>query len=488
MLSMFQKVELTSPMSIESLQKDMAAHQRRALEGNMTRKEFSCWLLQQSSFQISSFPIEHMMDHRHRLPPIDAEENNEFTSLVETRLQKMLMLFPVTYGIELLARSLGVNPRQDAAKLVEAFHLDQVFVELLIKGEIGSARDRPFGKTELGCETGRRMLIYHSAFQAQILTLRARIIDNLPLANTSARNLMTSQFGRDLNDVLHIVRQNSKKLSGDSKQPSQAKLAKNLRTQADRFTNMSSQSDAQMEVICRNFLKLYQPKILRWLRYTERMKLRRSSELHKTIFRTTSLQMLMMIISRLIQISSNSKGLYTANDKLLYHFLKFNLNLLPYKHDRRLIISLFLYRLAILRDPKICEEFPDPEHWISCTPSAGPDGETGTVADSLDQVQSYVGIKENGEVSGGATLAERDNLLSRVAPHRRMILPDDEVLKKIQRIDLLPEYFVLDSARVGGVTPPTVAQAMATRRHEQKSRIPNEPRPRPLNTRVRRHP
>lgn len=440
----------------------------RLLRKGMSRFAYARAAIATTSPQ--DLPPLHLMDHRLRLPRLELRRSDGGTTAddieaqIRDRLLRMLLLSAHPGGRELVAEALILDPEADARNLRLAFAISPRFVNLVLRGRLGSALELipdvewgSFGETQA---TGvvHRALVYHMAFQTQLLAARGHCINRLLFRLVPGTKAYTeAEACKHLWEVLCAIEKIIEKVTGETKQPPQRGLVKDRREAAEERRAGMELPDEELVAQAVTFFSKRRDELKRLRESIGKIKDTATVQtLHKALFGVTSIEALLFASTRLVQLRQVAPHLMTLQPDNLSNFIPVSTRKLPTIGDDDVARLVFVYRSLILRDdaaPQIVDDH----------------------GKNIDLAATWRS-NADGNLHASNTTKKRGKYWNSPACKRaRLTLPRVSRLADGQRIDVLPDFLLQRFARVTGVLPGAALLAQVTRKREQEQnqRPPN---------------
>lgn len=455
--------EITEP----SVREAIASNTDLLLRNNMSRFAYARAAV--SSASPHDLPALHLMDHRLRLPRLDlggtqSAKAADIDAKIVERLERMLVMSSHPGARKLSGNALGLDPKYDASLLRQAYEVSPRFFNSVLSGRLGSALSliphiRWVGMGESGATwVVRQALLYHSAFQTQLIAARGRSIDRHILRLIPGPKAYTeAECCTHLWETLCAIEKIIEKLSGETSQPPQRTIVADRRSKAEAHRAAMDFSDDEIVQQAVVFFSKRREMLTALRKKLGEIKETATVEsLHKAIFGLTSVETLLFSAMRLVQVKTLSEDLLSRRPDNLKKLIPITSSVLPTIDDRSVAKLVYVYRAVILRD----DSAPD---------IVGNDG-----ADiDLDAAWR---TNASGNLPAANTAKKRRRFLdSQACKRQRLTSFPVSRLEDGQRIDVLPEYLLQRFAKKRQVRPGAqlLAQVRRKRELEQAQRPPN---------------
>ena len=447
----------TDVVTEHSMKKAAEENSDRLLRHSMSR--FAYGRAVAAAVQLHELPPLHLMDHRVRLPRWlggRAADPDKMRSHLVHRLERMLVANPHAGGRELVKVASRCDPAADADRLLLARSTSPDFVDLVLCGRLGSAMEliSQLGSTVFGEEGARtivaQMLVYHAALQAQLIAARGRVIDRLLLRLSSSPSAYTEKEAcKHLSEVLAAIGKIIEKTSGETSQPPQRQLVKDLIPRAAELRMKIEADDVELTEQAMTYFASRREELQRLQESLERINKKATVQsLHKALFGVTSVEALIFAATRFVQLRNLASKFVEAPVDTLNAYIPIENDQLPTIDDKDVARLVFVYRALILRD------------------DAAPD----IVDDGGRDIDLAAAWRANssGNLPGGNTIKKRSRFLNSPDCKREFLVqPIGKRLAGGQRIDILPEFLLQLYPGVGGVLPGSTALVRAKKKREQ---------------------
>lgn len=419
-----------------------------------------------SSVELPKLPPLHLMDHRLRLPRLEIAENDtaeQIRQRFRQRLSRMLVASQHPGGRELVQDALRSNLEGDSLRLVEASRVSPAFVDFVLRGRLGSARELipRVAWGQIG-EDGaraivRQMLAYHGAFQVQLIAAKGQCVDRLPLRLVrSPKGYSEAEACNHLCDVLEAIEKIVEKLSGEVTQPPQRAIIADRKLYAAEHRTKMQLPDDQIVAQAATYFSKRRDVLQELLRRLREIKKKATGQsLHKALFGVTSVEALIFACTRLIQLQRCSEVMVRSPTDALNKYIPVDTHDLPTIDNPDVAKLLFAYRALILQD----------------------DAKPRVTGDDGRNIDLAVAWKESAsiELPGFNTIKKRSRYLKTAGERQFLSLPIGKRMCGAQRIDVLPEFLLQRFPGVGGVLPGSspLVRVKKKREQEQRTRPPN---------------
>lgn len=423
-----------------------------------------------STAAAQDLPPLHLMDHRVRLPRLQREDSHDEGALqavekrIEGRLRRMLVMSSHPGGRELVANALRLCPEEDASRFARAYEVSARFVNLVLRGRLGSALALIPALERAGLREAeafaivRQALVYHGALQAQLIAARGHCIDRLLLRLYPSPNAYTeAECCKQLWELLCAVEHIIKKLSRETNQPPQRAIVTDRRSRAEEHRAGMSLPDEEIVTQVAVFFSKRRDELTHLRESLRRLKDTATVEsLHRAVFGVTSVEALLFASTRLVQLRKLSPDLLSRNPDNLCKFIPVSNAALPTIGDPEVAKLVYTYRALILRDDAAPDIVDNNGHNVDLAAAWRADA--------------------SGNLHASNTTKKRSKYLrSQACKRERLTGPSAGRLVDGQLIDVLPDYLMQRFARVQPVLPGArlLAQVKTKREQEQVQRPPN---------------
>lgn len=466
MKSIFDRIVLPQAITDAGIDDAILQSMEKVLRDNLSRRAFARKAV--AVPDLRDLPLAHLMDQRVRLPRLRLSEGCDdevARQEIERRLEHMIEASGHPGARTLVADALRVTPSLDA-KLISASRAKAPgFFHLCVQGRLGSAwrivpeAGWPGFSSSAALDVVATMLIYHAAFQLQLLTARSWWIDHLPFRQSPGPGPYndTQAFG-DAANALEAIGKISRYVSGDAKRHPRRDLVMDQKHLAEEGRRATGKTDGDLLAPLRAFFAEHDTELKRLaVKFEKLRKQSKGDSLHKVFLGVSDGQALVFAATRLIQLRDAAQAMIKFDEsEPLARSTSPWLAARPGREDEGVAKLVHVYRAILLRDEQASRLTDD----------------RGYMVDLAKSWAAYnKGALQGQDLIDRTRARFKDPQFSR-APMRSGA---STRFQKAQRFDILPEFFLQRAAKVG--TPPLREELLEMRKKAHAKEQSHRPSP-----------
>jgi hypothetical protein len=460
MKSIFDRLVLPRAITAAGIDEAILQSVEKVLRDNLSRHGYTKRAV--AVRDLRDLPLAHLMDQRVRLPRLcitDCSDDDAMLPAVERRLEHMIEASGHPGARDVTADALRVTPSLDAKRLLAVRARSAKFIDLCIQGRLGSAWRMvpdvglPGLSRSVALDVVATMLIYHSAFQLQLLTARSWWIDHLPFRQSHGPGPYNdTQVLGDAANIFDALAKISDHVSGDAKRYPRRDLVMDQKPLAEELQKSIGKTDDELLGPLRAFFADHDAELKLAAKEFEKLrKQMKGDSLHKVFLGVTDGQALVFAATRLIQLRDAAPSMVMADESEPLARPKSTwLIHRPGREDESVAKLLFVYRAILLRDEQASQL-------------------TDRRGQLINLAKAWEAAKSGGTLPG-QDLIDRTRALFKKSEFQRDPLRTHAGtrFRQAQRFDILPEFLLQRAAKVG--TPPLKEELleMAKKRHAKE--------------------